>query len=211
MKNATNDAPLAGVEVCVSGTAICGTTGGAGTYTIADVPTGEQTFAYTRAGFTALEEIATITEGTATTQNTAMSPQLAVGDLRIVLTWGATPSDLDSYLWVPSGSQIYYSNQGSLTGAPFAKLDVDDTDGFGPETISIAQLSTGTYSFAVKALGGGAFVPSETTVRVYDSTGLIGEFVPPTGSGNWWRVFTMNGSTGDIAAVETIGWSGGPF
>jgi adhesin/invasin len=211
VKNATNEAPIAGVVVCVSATAACDTTDGAGTYAIADVPTGEQVVSFAAAGYTALEETATINAGAPTTQNTAMSPQLAVGDLRIVLTWGASPGDLDSYLWVPGGGQVYYSNKGSLTSAPYAKLDVDDVDGFGPETISIVQLNTGTYSFAVQALGGGAFVPDETTVRVYDSTGLIGEFAPPSGSGNWWRVFTLNGNTGNITPVNTIGFSGGPF
>lgn len=192
-------------------TSLCATTGAAGTYAIADVPTGGQVVDFTAAGFTALDETVMITEGTATTQNTALSPQLAAGDLRIVLTWGASPSDLDSYLWVPGGSTIAYNSQGSLSSAPFAQLDADDTTGFGPETVIISQLSAGTYSFAVQALGGGNFVPAETTVRVYDSNGLVREFTPPAGSGEWWRVFTLNGSSGSITTVNTIGSSGGPF
>ncbi len=211
MKNATNEAPISGVNVCVRSTSSCATTGAGGTYALADVPAGAQIIDFTATGFTALDETVTIVDGVATTQNTALSPQLAAGDLRIVLTWGASPSDLDSYLWVPSGSPVYYSDPGSLSAAPFAQLDADDTTGFGPETITISQLGSGTYSFGVRALGGGSFVPAETTVRVYGSTGLLQEFTPPSGTGSWWRVFQMDGATGTITSVNTVGFSGGPF
>ena len=212
VKNATDEAPIPGVVVCVQSTAVCDTTDGAGRYLIADVPTGDQAVAFTATGFTPLDETVTIVDGVATTQDAAMSPQLAAGDLRIVLTWGENPRDLDSYLWVPGGAQVWYNDERSLLSAPFAQLDVDETNGFGPETITIAQLSTGSYSFGVRALGGGSgFVPVETTVRVYDSSGVIGEFVPPAGAGSWWQVFTLDGDTGSISEVNTIGTSSGPF
>ncbi len=210
VKNATNEAPIAGVLVCVQGTALCDTTAGAGTYAIADVPTGEQTIDFTKVGFTALDETATVAEGATTTQNTAMSPQLAAGDLRIVLTWGENPGDLDSYLWTPGGGQVWFGSKGSLVGAPFAQLDADDVDGFGPETITISNVSAGSYSFAVQTYGQ-SLVPAETTVRVYDSNGLVREFVPPSNSGGWWRVFTLDGSTGNITSVNTLGSDSGPF
>ena len=211
VKNATNEAPISGVSVCVRTTALCTTTGGGGTYTLTDVPTGEQTIEFTLAGFTTLDETVTIVDGVAATQNTALSPQLAAGDLRIVLTWGEFPRDLDSYLWVPSEpGPVHYADPGSLTSAPYAQLDADDVTSFGPETITISQLEAGTYSFAVDALGD-SFVPAETTVRVYDSTGLLREFTPPSGAGSWWRVFQLDGSTGTVTAVNTVGSSGGPF
>jgi prepilin-type N-terminal cleavage/methylation domain-containing protein len=209
VKNATNEAPIAGVAVCVRTGSLCTTTNASGSYSIADVPVGPQTIDFTVAGFSSLAETVTIAAGTTTTQSTAMSPQLAAGDLRIVLTWGASPSDLDSYLWVPSGTEVSYRATGSLSSAPFAQLDADDTTGFGPETITISQLASGTYTFSVNALGGN-FVPAETTVRVYGSSGLLQEFAAPAGSGNWWRVFTLNGATGAITTVNTNGTSGSP-
>ena len=207
VKNASTDTGMAGVLVCVRTTSDCVTTDGTGAYAIADVPTGEQTIDFTATGFTAFAETATIAEGVATTQNTAMSLQLAAGDVRIVLTWGENPQDLDSFLSVPGGSQISWRGKGSLVSAPFAQLDVDDVDGFGPETITISQLSSGTYAFAVQLLG--TVVPEETTVRVYDSGGLLGEFVPPAGSDSWWRVFTLDGDTGLVTAVNTINSTSG--
>ncbi len=209
VKNATNEVPISGVAVCVRTGALCDTTDGTGSYSIADVPAGPQTIDFTMSGFTALAETVTITAGATTTQSTALSPQLASGDMRIVLTWGASPSDLDSYLWVPSGTEISYRGTGSLLAAPFAQLDADDTTGFGPETVTISQLTSGTYTFSVNALGGN-FVPAETTVRVYGSSGLLGEFAAPSGSGNWWRVFTINGATGAITTINTNGTSGSP-
>ena len=209
VKNATNEVPIAGVAVCVRTGALCATTNGSGSYSIADVPAGPQTIDFTMTGFTTLAETVTITAGAATTQSTALSPQLAAGDMRIVLTWGASPSDLDSYLWVSSGTEISYATTGSLSAAPFAQLDADDTTGFGPETVTISQLTTGTYTFSVNALGGN-FVPAETTVRVYGSSGLLREFAAPAGSGDWWRVFTLNGATGAITTINTNGTTGSP-
>ena len=46
---------------------------------------------------------------------------------------------------------------------------------------------------------------------MYDSDGLNREFTPPSGGGNWWRVFTLDGSTGNITPVNTLGSSGGAF
>jgi hypothetical protein len=209
VKNATNEALISGVSVCVRTGSLCATTDVAGSYSIADVPAGPQTIDFTITGFTSLAETVTITAGAATTQSTALSPQLAAGDLRIVLTWGASPSDLDSYLWVPSGTEVSYRATGSLSSAPFAQLDADDTTGFGPETITISQLTSGTYTFSVNALGGN-FVPAETTVRVYGSSGLLREFAAPPGGGNWWRVFTLNGATGAITTINANDTSGGP-
>jgi prepilin-type N-terminal cleavage/methylation domain-containing protein len=212
VKNATNEAPISGVSVCVRTTALCTTTGGGGTYTLADVPIGEQTIDFTLAGFTTLDETVTIVDGVTDTQNTAMSPQLAAGELRIVLTWGEFPRDLDSYLWVPGQSDaVFYGDSGSLTSAPFAQLDADDTTGYGPETITISQREAGNYSFGVRSLGGGSFVPAETTVRVYDSGGLVREFTPPSGAGSFWQVFRLDGSSGGITSVNTVGFGDGPF
>lgn len=70
-------------------------------------------------------------------------------NLSIRLTWGEQPDDVDSHLLTPSGDHIYYSNEGSLSSAPFANLDVDDTDSFGPEFITVRNLMVGRYRYAV--------------------------------------------------------------
>ena len=63
--------------------------------------------------------------------------ELGLSKFRIVLTWGESPSDLDSHLTIPSydkRSHVYYGlrNFGVLTNM----LDRDDASSFGPETIN---------------------------------------------------------------------------
>lgn len=67
----------------------------------------------------------------------------------IKLTWGQSPSDVDSNLIAPNGAYVYFGSRGSLTSAPFANLDVDDTSSFGPEVVTINRLMVGTYRYGV--------------------------------------------------------------
>lgn len=70
-------------------------------------------------------------------------------NLSIRLTWGEQPEDVDSYLLTPSNNIISYYSQGSLNSAPFANLDIDDTDSFGPEFVTIRNLMIGRYRYGV--------------------------------------------------------------
>jgi len=57
------------------------------------------------------------------------------GDVQITLTWD-NEADLDLHVIDPLGEEIYYANPTSTSGG---ELDVDDTDGFGPENVYWAQ------------------------------------------------------------------------
>ena len=67
--------------------------------------------------------------------------------LRLTLTWGENPRDLDSHLWTPSieGSpyHVYFGSKGSENSRPYAQLDVDDVSSYGPENITIKRLFNG--------------------------------------------------------------------
>lgn len=145
------------------------------------------------------------------TLNIPMSADVSEGELRIVLTWGADPEDLDSHLKTPSieGSSyhIYYGNRGSLTSAPYAQLDQDVTNSFGPETITIADLFNGTYRYFVHRFSGsGTIASSGAEVRVYDENGLKQSVTPPSsGSGDYWHVFNINGDDGSLNLINEIG------
>ena len=72
------------------------------------------------------------------------------GAVRVTLTWGAQPRDLDSHLTGPDGSDgryhVYFSDRvvGNST------LDTDDRDGFGPETITFfPREADGMYRYSV--------------------------------------------------------------
>lgn len=153
-------------------------------------------------------------------QNGTINPTLPAGQTRVILTWGASPSDLDSHMTGPlSGStsrfHVYYASRGSSTATPFVNLDVDDTSSYGPETTTINQQTAGTYKFSVHdysdlaSTSSVALSASGAKVRVYNSTGLIATFnVPANQGGTLWSVFELNGNT--IIPVSTMTYASDP-
>ncbi len=164
-----------------------------------------------------LEDIQIIVGTDNPDNNISLNPIVSsTEEYRIVLEWGENPSDLDSHLWTPSiegtSYHIYFGTDDlydDLSSPPYADLDVDDITSYGPETITIGSLQPGTYTYAVyHYAGSGTVTTSGAIVRVYDSIGLLQSFaVPTTTSENywWWTVFTIDGSTGQITPVNTIG------
>lgn len=138
-------------------------------------------------------------------QNFTISPTLAAGEIRIVLEWGSYPRDLDAYAFRDSlsdSSPVWYANKGSDSKG--AVLDVDDRDGYGPETITIKNTS-GTWYYGVNdfTATGNGLGNSEATVKVY----LPGEqpiiFTASGGSGNYWTVCKIK--NGNVTAIDKIG------
>ena len=81
-----------------------------------------------------------------------------------------------------------------------AALDVDDTDGYGPETTSIYKLKRGQYKFYVADFTNCCqnqeesyeMSNSNATVRVYGKKGLLQTFFVPTNRpGVIWEVFEI--------------------
>jgi uncharacterized protein YfaP (DUF2135 family) len=64
-------------------------------------------------------------------------------------------------------------------------LNVDDTDGYGPETITIRRLVEGTYVYAVKHYSGdGNLAHSGAQVEVFSPAERVRRFTnPPCGTG----------------------------
>lgn len=122
-----------------------------------------------------------------------------IAQVSFVLTWGANPADLDSHLVTPTGHHVYWAARGSATSAPFASLDTDDRNGFGPETVFIHQAQQGSYSYYVRRFAGtGTLAGSGALVKVYVGRKLVGTFkAPKTGNGDYWHVCTVtNAATG---------------
>ena len=144
-------------------------------------------------------------------QNATLTPEANDGDYRIVLTWGSTPSDLDSHYLAEttSGSteHVYFSNK--VTNS--ANLDVDDTSSYGPETVTItdfSSISEFVYSVYDYSNGGNsantAMATSGAVVRLYKGTQLLQTYpVPVNGVGDTWHVFKIN-SSGRITSLNTF-------
>ena len=127
--------------------------------------------------------------------------------IRVELTWDTNGTDVDSHLIAPcyamwdSFGDCYYANRnpdwdgsgGSSSGDP--SLDVDDTNGYGPENIVlVAPPFDGIYQYKVHYFSGS--VATTATVRIwindvlrFDETHLLG-------------------GTGDVWDCACISWSG---
>lgn len=76
----------------------------------------------------------------------ALSPVMrSLDGMRVVLSWGRSPADLDLHTVFP-GNHVFFNKK---TGRD-SNLDVDDTTSWGPETITIEKKAFGqAYLFAV--------------------------------------------------------------
>ena len=140
----------------------------------------------------------------------AMSPVLkGLDSVRVVLNWGKTPDDLDSHLIYGSDHIYYEAKKGSQ-----AWLDVDDTDSYGPETITIDKKQYGTsYIYAVhdysnKRVDDRFLSASGARVFVYVGQSLVKTYYVPAGVGDVWTVFRISGD-GDIEDINSLSGYGG--
>ena len=136
----------------------------------------------------------------ATTSN---SVGLDIDGMRIVLTWGSSPSDLDSHLTY-GNYHCYYSSKST----PNATLDVDDTSAYGPETITITDVGNYKFNYYIRNYSqSGTMYASGAYVKVYfgGSSTPAYTLYPPQGSGYTWNVFTYDAATGEFIIHNTVG------
>lgn len=138
-----------------------------------------------------------------------ISPELS-GEARIVLEWNAQPTDLDSHLegQTDGGSNIsisYANKKASSGGSTIAELDLDDRDGYGPETTTIYDLN-GVYTFSVvDFLHTGTMAQNGATVKIYlpgqDPT--VVQLGASSGVDNVWTVCRID--HGRLEVLNTAG------
>lgn len=125
----------------------------------------------------------------------ALSPVMENLDaMRIVLTWGAEPQDIDAHL-AYSGNHIFFQKK----VGEGANLDVDDINSYGPETITIEQRKSGNdYIYSVHDYSDlqdpdtRNLSRSGARVFVYVGASLVRTYYVPQGAqGNLWTVFRM--------------------
>ena len=213
------------------------TTDSSGNYTMSDiVPNGSRTVVASASGYNDATASATVTVG-GTTSNVnlaLLSTSYAANGYVIVLSWGDTPADLDAHITVPVvGYVISFTDpnncttvpnspgkgdcDGTLDEAPFAGLDVDDQDKYGPETIKVAlngsgpsPYYSGTYKYYVhdwtNRAGTSGLSSSGANVKLYYNGTLVKSYDVPAGAAaneDYWQVFTI-GSDGTITDVNTF-------
>jgi uncharacterized protein YfaP (DUF2135 family) len=177
-----------------------------------DLSSGARTLTVTKTDFDTSRRTVQISSGGLLENiNFPISPKLTTaGEMRFVLSWGSAPQDLDAHLLTPSISgtvyHIFWNNAGSADAPPYASLDVDETEGYGPETITIHDLQAGTYHYWVHRFSDDAeLAGSEAVVEVYGSGGLLSSYTAPsTGTDEYWHVFDINGSNGSVQSVNQL-------
>jgi uncharacterized protein YfaP (DUF2135 family) len=135
----------------------------------------------------------------------ALSPVMkGLDSIRVVLTWGESPKDLDSHMVYP-GSHIFFANKEGEDG----NLDVDDTDSYGPETVTLSKKIYGEdYVYAVHDFTDKNdstttnLSTSQAKVFVYVGESLVRTYYVPAGKkGNLWTVFRIT-KTGEIEDIN---------
>ena len=148
-------------------------------------------------------------------QDGTLTPVLEDGEMRVVLTWGQQPYDLDSHLFGPSLDgetfHTFYTDMSEYYGSELvARLDVDDRESYGPETTSVYIPCEGTYVFSVynytnrDSDDSNALAMSNARVTLYTEDGTYTYYVPNR-EGTYWKVFAIE--NGQLKVLNQMGYS----
>lgn len=200
---------LAGVQVSAQGQST--TTDARGNYTLQLMP-GSYTLTFEKDGYIRTTADVRITQGGDTQRDCSMSRELSSNEYRVVLTWSSTPQDLDSHLLGATVRgltyHVYWSDKTPSAANNEAQLDVDDRDGFGPETTTFTVTNNGTYVYYVKDFTNGGTVRaaglqnSSAKVEVYSGNERVAVYTVPTGRGRYWEIFRIE--NGALRTIDRI-------
>lgn len=165
-----------------------------------NLPVGNYTLYATMDGFIGIAINIFVTESETTAQNGSISPVVTTGDYRVVLTWGERPYDLDSHLrqQYPDGGlgyHVFFSDRdGYSRDEHVCNLDVDDTDSYGPETVTLTTQEGDIYYYYIhRYSSSGELGTSSALVRIYRGDTMLGSFNVPTDQADlrYWNVFAI--------------------
>ncbi len=167
---------------------------------------GEYTFEVSKSGYiTEYFEVEIANQVDVSDEDLVISPELAEGEIRVVLEWGDQPSDLDTHVGgiLGDGSSFYISyfeKTYTRNGEVIANLDVDDTNGNGPETFTISDTNASFEYWVEDFTESGLLSSSGATVKVYlPNESSPKSFSVPSGLEYIWEVFKYE--NGQITAM----------
>lgn len=185
-----------------------------GLFALTGIGGGSVTLKYHRSGYIdnvkTFNIISNINNGGAA--DVSMSPKMANDQWRAVVKWKRTPSDLDTYAKWSNTKVCYYSTNRRSVGMQ-GRLEKDDTNGYGPETIYFTGVGSCrasdnncyiryiindyTRSGRMKDISG-AQVTLYTGDRVAGTWTIEGCKNTVSTNGNWWHVFTLDGKRNQL-------------
>lgn len=142
-------------------------------------------------------------------RNITLTKPVESTEYRVILNWNETPTDLDSHLLGASGVDdgqydyhLYFRNMAAYgeESSEIATLDVDDTNGEGPETVTFKASDAGKYTYYIhnysrENYGDLPLKDSGATVELYKGDKLVKKYAVPTDfdeNSNIWGVFTID-------------------
>lgn len=140
----------------------------------------------------------------------AISPSLAAGEFRVSVIWDQKPEDLDAHFVKHGQYHISYQDM-KVAKDRTARLDRDDRDGIGPETITANFIDpNATYSYYIhdftnrKKSKKQFLAGSKARVAVFGGNNeLLSLFeIPKAQKGVYWHVFDMK--NGQIIPVNQV-------
>ncbi len=127
-------------------------------------------------------------------------------DLAAILTWSTPTADMDLHVWNPNGEHCYYINMTISDGS----LDIDDTEGYGPETFEAPTAMDGEYVIMINSYSLDMDAYTDCSVQILRA-GQNTLFYGPhrfttydyNGSdpASWWEVATIQMRGGRIVAT----------
>lgn len=198
--DAVTGSPLSGVRVLLDGSRTA-TTDGDGQYTFTAVPPGDHSLsAQAPTHVPQTSPSVAVLAGQSTTENFALS-RAGQDAVTVTLSWDDAPRDLDLHLSGPDGSGgRFHASFHDRYPVGHVELDVDDVDGYGPETMTVSRSGdgfvAGRYAVWVHSYSGyhSGDVPlpgSDAKITVTDRSGRVRTYVVPvTGpqDASIWRV-----------------------
>ena len=122
-------------------------------------------------------------------------------EIEVVLWWNTPNADLDLHAWNPAGEHCFYGNDIISDGY----LDIDDIEGYGPETFAVETANLGVYEIQVNSYSLSGDDYSDASIQVFFDGALEvtygpNHFIVDDGNGTdpeaWWEVCTITVENG---------------
>jgi len=115
-------------------------------------------------------------------------------DLKVILTWDSPDADVDLCVVAPDGERCDFTHPATTLGG---RLDLDVSDGCGPETFSLPHASAGRWTVRARLFAG----PTDRPVRCRVDV-LLHETTPSELRRTFRTVLLRPGQTAVVAEVD---------
>lgn len=134
-------------------------------------------FKASKTGYITLSTDLLVEAGTVLNRRMVLSPVLPAGKTRFVLQWSDEPQDLDLHL---KGPEFHISYRNMKNAPNRARLDVDELEGYGPETITLERIDARkTYELSVYNYSNDADFKGVELIYIYAGNHLVKEMRLP--------------------------------